>query len=114
MNIYFNITGNDFTLYLFLHNKDQIYLPKINGVFGSDFTYVKLDKARMKEMNTTKCHIYTFYQLTQTQWKALDTPQKRCISDKTEANTTQCITRYLEDRVGCSMGLARNDPEITR
>ena len=114
MIIDFNITVDDFTLYLFLHNKDQIYLPKINGVFGSDFTYVKVDKARMKEMNTTECHIYTFYQLTQTQWKAFDTPKKRCISDKRAANTTQCITRYLEDRVGCSMGLARNDPEIQR
>ena len=114
MQIFFNIIGEDFTLYLFLHNKDQMYLPKINGVFGSDFEYLKVDRERMRDRNSAGCHIYTFYEIEQTQWKALDMPEKRCKSGNREVNMTQCITQYLENRVGCSMGLARSDPQINR
>ena len=112
MNIFFNISNEDFSLYFFLHNKDQMYFPKINGVFGSDFTYLKLDRSRLKDRNTTG--FYTFYTMKQTQWKELDTPRKRCKVGSAVANTTRCITQYLEDKVGCSMGIARSDPQLRR
>ena len=112
MRILVNISGEDIMLYFFLHNKDQMYFPKINGAFGSDFTYLKLDRLRLKDKNTTG--FYKFYTMKQTQWKELDTPRKRCKVDSAVANTTRCITQYLENKVGCSMGLARSDPQLSR
>ena len=97
-------------LYVFLHNEDQMYIPKINKVFGSEFIYLKVDSTMMKDHN----YVYTFYKMSQTQWKALDTSQKRCKSDGREANTTQCLTKFLEQRIGCSMGLARSNPKVAR
>ena len=112
MILHFNTHEDDFSLYLFLHNKDQMYMPKLNGVFGSDFMYLKVGKARMRDGNSTGIH--AFYKMKQTLWKALDTPQKRCINNNKKANTTQCLTMYLEDKIGCSMGLARSDKNVER
>ena len=111
MILHFNTREDGFSLYLFLHNKDQMYMPKLNGVFGSDFMYLKVGKARMRDGNSTGIH--AFYKMKQTLWKALDTPQKRCINNK-KANTTKCLTLYLEDKIGCSMGLARSDKNVER
>ena len=91
-----------------------MYMPKINRVFGSEFMYLKVDSALMKEKSNPGNHVYQYYKMTQTQWKALDTPQKRCTYDNKEANTTQCLTHFLEHRIGCSMGLARSDPKVAR
>ena len=114
IKIHFNIIGEDFGLYIFLHNKDQMYVPKINRVFGSEFMYLKVDSALMKEKSNPGYYVHQNYKMTQTQYKALDTPLKRCTYDNKEANTTRCLTHFLEQRIGCSMGLARSDPKVAR
>ena len=42
----------------------------------------------------------------------MDRPEKRCAEQNTEANTTKCITNYIEHTTGCSMGLSGSNPEI--
>ena len=37
--------------------------------------------------------------------KAIDTPEARCDVENKD-NTTECIAKYLEDSIGCSMGMA--------
>ena len=89
-------------------------MPIINSLFGSDFMYVAVDSSRMKAIRTPGYTVYQFYKMDRTQWMALDTPLKRCTNDNKEANTTQCLTQYLEHKIGCSMGLARSDPKVVR
>ena len=84
----------------YLHNKDQMYFPKVDEIFGSKVFY-----SPMAEGSPT-------YKIKRIRWKALDTPGKRCTSQDTEANTTKCITAYMENTIGCSMGLAGSDRQI--
>ena len=104
---------DDFGLQVFIHNKDQMYFPKIDKIFGSEFIALQVDSARMnaKEKNTSY-HIFDSFNMAKTHWKALDTPLKRCKSENREANTTQCIIRFLEQNIGCSMGLAKSNEKL--
>ena len=107
---------DEFGLQVFIHNKDQMYFPKIDKIFGSEFMALQVDSARMKkvkEENTTY-RIMTTYSMVKTHWKALDTPLKRCIKENEEANTTQCIVKFLEHNIGCSMGLAKSNAKFKR
>ena len=89
-----------------------MFPPKIDKIFGSDLIHMKVDESQRKSM--ASAYYLQYYKIMMTQWKALDSPTKRCDNDATEPNTTLCLTRYLEHEIGCSMGLAGNDPEITR
>ena len=44
------------------------------------------------------------YELERTHWKTLNTENERCDETDSEANTTKCITQFLERSAGCSMG----------
>ena len=55
------------------------------------------------------------FTLTRIRWKTLDSDVKRCDEDTTlKANTTECITHHLEDKIGCSMGLSGSDQKLQR
>lgn len=115
INVRFNVTRDDLGFYVFIHNKDQMYTPKIDNIFGSELITSQMDSVRMKaKPNGTGYNIIQLHKMTKTLWKALDTPGKRCQSDKTEADTTQCITNFLERKIGCSMGLAKYDSSVPR
>ena len=83
-----------------------MYFPKLDEIYGSEHIYLRVDKTIEHQI------YYQAYKMTKTHWKALDTPDKRCDDSYSEANTTQCITRYLEHTIGCSMGLAGSDKQI--
>ena len=80
---------------------------KADSIYGSEFLFLREDKKQQNGKIYHRC-----YKITKTHWKALDTPNKRCDDSNSEANTTQCITRYLENTIGCSMGLAGSDKQI--
>ena len=105
-----------FGLNVFMHNKDQMYIPKIDKIFGSEFLSLQVDSARMKKAKEqgTAYHISTVYNMAKTHWKALDTPLKRCRSETKEANTTTCIVQFLENKIGCSLGLAKSNSKVKR
>ena len=86
-----------------------MYFPKGDNIYGSEYLFLREDK---KQQNGKIYH--RSYKITKTHWKALDTPNKRCDDSNSEANTTQCITRYLEQMIGCSMGLLRSDRQAPR
>ena len=115
MKLLFNVPWDNFGLYVFIHNKDQMYFPKMDRIFGSDFIYIEVDNPRMKaKPNGTGYIIKQHYNMAKTHWKAMDTPLKRCRSNKFTANTTQCLTQFLEHNIGCSIGLARSDTQVKR
>ena len=104
-----------FGLFVFMHNKDQMYVPKMDKIFGSEFIALQVDSARMKAKKSgTEYQIITVYNLAKTHWKALNTPHKRCRSENIEANTTKCIVQFLENRIGCSLGLAKSNSKDKR
>ena len=90
------------TFFFFIHNKDQMYIPKSDGVFGSYYFYKTIETPGNKSYSQD-------YLLTRSHWKTLNTPRRRCDEGKKAASTTRCIARYLEQKVGCSMGLHGND-----
>ena len=115
---YFQITmllsteGHDFLEFTtFIHNKDQIYLPKSDEIYGSAFLLLNVDvnKEGRKGLN-----FHQTYMMSTTQWKAMDTEKKRCDKGSEEAETTKCITRYLENKIGCSLGLSGSNPNVVR
>ena len=94
-----------------------MYFPKVDKIFGSDYMSFQVDSARVKRgmKDGTKFHIMTTYKMAKTHWRAMDTNNKRCISHHNkEANTTKCITEFLENKVGCSVGLSGSNPKIKR
>ena len=94
--------------YFFVHNKNQMYIPKLNNAFGSFYFYKNL---RGSNCNST-CQ--QSYLLTRTRKKILNHDDQRCDESNGAANTAQCITSYLEERIGCSMGLYGSDPNRER
>ena len=95
---------------MFLHNKDQIYLPKFDEIYGSDLIFLTVNQ-EMREAGTFGLQPY---KIKRTFIKGLDTPDKRCDKDSSKANITQCITRYVEHAIGCSIGLLRSDRQAKR
>ena len=57
--------------------------------------------------------VYHKFEFKLVHWNALDTDKKRCDDDeRTEANTTKCLTSYFETQTGCSMGMAHSNPDV--
>ena len=106
-----------FGLQIFIHNRDQMYFPKMDKIFGSDYMSLQVDSARVKRgINEGKnFYIMTTYKVAKTHWKAMDTNNKRCISHNyDEGNTTKCITEFLENKVACTVGLPGSNSKIKR
>ena len=68
----------------FIHNKDQMYLIKQDGAFGSYYFPLGMppDKKVFWRAN---------YELKRTHWKMLNTEDERCDESDSEANTTQSL-----------------------
>ena len=96
--------------YIFMHNKDQMYFPKIDQIFGSYYFLLEIPQ---KYINKGVC-IAKRYKLMRTHWKTLDKERSRCDSGKNAAKTTECITQNIEQNVKCSIGLEGSNSKIKR
>ena len=81
-----------------------MYFPKRDEAFGSFYFYISMPQY----------HGVQSYRLERTHYKTLRTESQRCDNRIDGANTTTCITHYLEQMVGCSMGMYGTDPGIKR
>ena len=45
----FNVSWDNFQLFAFIHNKDQMFFPKVDKIFGSEVLALMVDGARMKK-----------------------------------------------------------------
>ena len=91
--------------FAFIHNKNQMYFPKVDGIYGSDLIFITFADIKTGCLNQA-------HKIEKTHWNALDTPSKRCDPSSSGAKTTECLTRYLEHTIGCSMGMAKSDAKI--
>ena len=88
---------------MFIYNKGQMYLPNYENTFGSSFLKITLPPFERK--GSSDFRLFQDYHIRKTHLKALDKDEQRCDIGNTVENTTKCITRFLEQEVGCSMGL---------
>ena len=89
-----------------------MHFPKPDNIFGSAYIIVDIRDVLLKEaLNDTG--LYQYLELERTLWKSLDTPEKKCDMENV-VNTTKCITSFLEQTIGCSMGLAEGNPDMDR
>ena len=95
-------------IHMLLHNRDQIYVPKTDEIYGSELTVLTPE---MRPAGTTAIQ---YYKIKRKHIKGLDTPTKSCDEDRSKAHLTWCIASYLEKRIGCSMGLLRSDRQAPR
>ena len=96
--------------HLYLHNKNQIIAKKVDEIFGMKDIVIVLGDQLKKSVEFG--YYSKQYKIKRTHWKAMNRPEKRCTEQNTEANTTKCITNYIEHTTGCSMGLSGSNPEI--
>ena len=94
-----------------MHNKDQMYVPKSDEIYGSTFQSIKINEELVKK-NVSQFHMD--YRVTRKRWKALDTPNKRCDASNSAGQVTPCIKSYLENTLGCFMNFALSDPKLKR
>ena len=96
MRVWLNIQIESFRVFVYTPN--QMFLPNNDRVFGSH--YLKI----IPPSDTFKDY-YQEYDISRTHWKSVDRPEFRCNSRSEKENTTKCLTEYLENKIGCSMGL---------
>ena len=98
----FNLTiPDDLVVYdVFLFNKGQMYIPSSSNIFGSDYVTIT------RPFTTEKKYSYYYsYSLKRVQWKTIDHEYLRCDDKQAVGSTSECLTSFLEGRVGCSMQL---------
>ena len=100
------------SLYFFIHNKGQMYIPKRDEAFGSFYFYITMpmsvNATPMQYLGDQK------YRIERTHYKTLKTENQRCDDRVDASNTLSCITKYLEQTVGCSIGMYGTDSTIQR
>ena len=47
--------------------------------------------------------IYHEHRLGRTKWKTLDRGGERCLDSEVRPNTLTCITRFIEEKAGCTL-----------
>ncbi len=85
---------------VYFHNRDQLFFPNRNNVFGSarlSFdTSVHLSNASAKNMYMTRL------ELDRQEERSLDKPGERCMEGLIRSkNVAECITSFFEGKLGC-------------
>ena len=88
---------------IFVHNKDQMYFPKTDEIYGSTYQSIKINEKLLKNNDS---RFQLDYSVKRTRWKALDTQNKRCGTSNSAGHVTPCITNYLENTM--------SDPKVKR
>ena len=98
---------------IFVHNKGQMLFPRHDYIFGSHSIHLDWDPEEITIKPYKRVSFRQHYELGRIHSISIDTADARCDSDN-KANTTECISTYLEDSIGCSMGLAGGKSETER
>ena len=77
----------------------QMFVPNLVELYGSQVT---LPQNRGIDIWRKECYSYDM-KITKSHLKALDQPSEHCDSSTRDLNTSDCIARYIEDKIGCSM-----------
>ena len=91
-------------VYAFVHNKEEMIFPKFDGIYGS---------AYLMKIGLAQRSYQQIFFISRTHWRTLSNENKMCDEDhNTEANLTRCYTRYLENTIGCSIGMLGSNEKV--
>ena len=102
------LSMNHHKFLLFLHNKGHMFFPRADGSFGSDYVYLQVP-----EFVDNGTIYHQLFKFNRAHWKSLDSEEKRC--DVGNNNyLTKCVASFLDNLIGCSMGIAQSDNYLNR
>ena len=85
-----------------------MFVPNWVELYGSQYTETAKDESNDENAYLTnkidKCYHYEL-RISKSGLKALDQPTERCDSGTKDPNTSECIERYIEDEIGCSINI---------
>ena len=99
---------------VFAYNKNQMFLPNHDKIFGSHYLKIESPSKSVDPSSVDKPDFYQEYAISITHLMNMDLAESRCNTCKTKENTTKCITNYLEEQIGCSMGLQGSTSGLKR
>ena len=77
-----------------------MFVPNLVELYGSQ---VEIPNNEAIDIwRPAPCYKYEM-KITKSRLKALDQSSERCDTSTNDPNTSQCIARYIEDQIGCSM-----------
>jgi hypothetical protein len=88
------------TVYVFAHNKNQMYIPNMSKLYGTATQIIKLlpeDKSYFAEIDLAKIHM-----------KSLDQSNDRCAKTTEKLDASTCIAKYIDDKLGCGFPLYKS------
>ncbi len=97
---------------LFLHNKNQHFIPPLESTFGSASTYVYFKK-RIQDADRTLFYSQEFA-LDRTEWTKIDHPHDRCSDNEDNPNLLPCISKYIESKLGCGHPTLKGGTTLAR
>jgi hypothetical protein len=89
-------------MFVFLYNKNHMFMPSYTKLFGSTVNIFRLDLKATKGIGQQ-------FEITRTRWKALDQPKARCDSSNESQDTMKCITEYVETQCGCTIPIMKSN-----
>ena len=112
MSLSLHLSSNHTDYMIFVHEKGHLYLPRPDKIFGSSYLWFKKQLFE-KEGIKNGTDYMVVYDIQRTYWEALDSKEKRCDEDN-KNHTTECITQFLENLIGCSLGMAEGGNQVDR
>ena len=88
-----------------------MYLPRADRSFGSDYTYMQLSE--LERERGSGMVLQQMYEVDRAHWKSLDSKERRC-DPENKNYVTKCITKFLENSIGCSMGMPESNKKVDR
>ena len=82
----------------------QMFIPNQVGVYGSRYFEAKDPDSDEIDVDRYGCYQLEM-EISKTGLRALDQPRERCDMSTKEPNTSQCIARYIENQLGCSISI---------
>jgi hypothetical protein len=80
-------------VYIFAHTKNQVYIPNTNNLHGNNIQkieFTRKDKSYFADVD-----------LARTELKSFDQSGERCEMTTKKLDTSACITKFLDDKLGC-------------
>ena len=88
-----------------------MYLPRADRFFGSDYNFMPLSE--LERERGSGMVLQQMYEVDRVHWKSLDSKERRCDTEN-KNHVTKCITKFLENLIGCSMGMLESNKEVDR
>ena len=98
------------SFHVYLHNRNQVIAKKVDDIFGQKDIPMNVGDQLKNSLQFR--HFRKDFKIKRTHWKALDRPEKKCSEGTTEANITKCIAHFIEQTIGCSIGVLGSNPQI--